>query len=260
MDFKKRYAITFGEVAILHVGMKELGDKLTNGYSTDELKEINKQLNELNIESEYINISDKLPDKYKEGNDAGVLIIRNGVNLLLKKNNGADLLYSEQESIEYDKKYFDRRRSKMLNKRARYNIVFGDKEVKPSEDYSTHSIKAFDSLPQLKKIRKRLKNIFGKRAKNLNAEGNEYFEDRSGIGYHGDSERRIVICVSLGKSSTLRYYWRRPNSSDNFFGPVDVKVNHGDIYAMSKKATGYDWKRRSQVRVVHAAGSNKYIK
>jgi len=39
----------------------------------------------------------------------------------------ADNLYKEQMSIEYDKKYFDRRRGRTLNKRARYNIVFGDK-------------------------------------------------------------------------------------------------------------------------------------
>jgi hypothetical protein len=28
---------------------------------------------------------------------------------------------------------------------------------------------------------------------------------------------------------------------------------------MSEKATGYDWKRRSLYRLVHAAGGSKYI-
>ena len=29
---------------------------------------------------------------------------------------------------------------------------------------------------------------------------------------------------------------------------------------MSEKATGNDWRKRSKVRIVHAAGSEKYIK
>ena len=36
-----RYAITFGEVAILHVGGKEFGNgRRDKGFSVDELKEI----------------------------------------------------------------------------------------------------------------------------------------------------------------------------------------------------------------------------
>ena len=42
--------------------------------------------------------------------------------------------------------------------------------------------------------------------------------------------------------------------------PIDLLVKHGDMYIMSEKATGNDWRRRSRVRVVHAAGSKKYIK
>jgi hypothetical protein len=260
MNFSKRYAITFGEVAILHVGLSELGQKAAEGYSVSELSEIASKLEEKDIEVELINLTEKLPKKYSNGNDASVLIIRNGVNHLLKKEDAADKLYLEQDKkVIYDKRYFDIRRSKTLNKRARYNIVFGDEEVTPSSDYKQHSVKAFSNVPKLNKVRKKLKKFLGNKAKKLNAEGNEYYEDNSGIGFHGDAERKIVICLSLGKSSTLRYYWRRSGSSDNFFGPIDVKVNHGDIYVMSEKATGHDWKKRSKVRLVHAAGSKKYI-
>ena len=85
MEFSKRYAITFGEVAILHVGLAELGKKATEGYSVSELSEIKNQLTEKNITVDHINLTDKLPKKYSNGNDASVLIIRNGVNHLLKK-------------------------------------------------------------------------------------------------------------------------------------------------------------------------------
>lgn len=92
------------------------------------------------------------------------------------------------------------------------------------------------------------------------AEGVHYYEESSGLGFHGDDGRQVVIGLCLGKTATLRYCWRKPNSSDNAsFPPIDIKVCHGDIYIMSKKATGNDWKKRSQYRVLHAAGATKYI-
>lgn len=45
-----------------------------------------------------------------------------------------------------------------------------------------------------------------------------------------------------------------PDSSEHTLNPIDIKVNHGDIYIMSEKATGYDWKSRSKVIIVHAVG------
>jgi alkylated DNA repair dioxygenase AlkB len=250
----KRYAITFGEVAILHVGSTELGKRRNNGFTIDELMQLNDNISE----SEFISLSDKLPSDLREENEAGVLIIRNAADLFLGKNS-ADKLLHEQDNIQYDKKYFDNRRKKTLNKRARYNIVFGEQEVLHSDDYKTFSIKAFQNLPYLNQIKNKLHNILGDKANNLNAEGNYYYEKQSGIGFHGDAERKIVICLSLGNSSTLRYAWRMPKTSEHYGESIDIQVNHGDMYIMSEKATGFDWKLRSKVRIVHAAGSNKYI-
>ena len=257
----KRYAITFGEVAILHIGGKEYGNgRLSHGFSTKELQKIASE----NDNTEYINLSDKLPNKLRSDNDAGVLIFRSNNNSKDKKftlglnKKEADKLYAEQESINYDTKYWDNRRKTTLNKRARYNIVFGKNQIEHSNDYKQNSVIAFSNLKYLNRVRKRLKLILGDKAKKLNAEGNEYFHDKSGIGYHGDAERKIVICISLGKPTTLRYHWRLPGSSEHTLQPIDIKLNHGDVYVMSEKATGYDWKSRSKVRVVHSAG-DKYI-
>ena len=52
----------------------------------------------------------------------------------------------------------------------------------------------------------------------------------------------------------------RKNFEKGYGNPIDIKVNHGDIYIMSEKATGFDWKSRSKVRVVHAAGYQTYLK
>ena len=257
-----RYAITFGEVAILHIGGKEYGNgRLDHGFSTNELKKIAKN----NNNTEYVSISDKLPNKLRKENEAGILIFRSVLNNQNNKDKKfviglskkeADKLYLEQESINYDVKYWDNRRKTTLNKRARYNIVFGKNKINHSNDYKQCSVVSFTDLKYLNRFKRRLKLILGEKAKKLNAEGNKYFHDKSGIGYHGDAERKIVICLSLGKSTILRYHWRLPGSSEHELEPTDIKLNHGDVYIMSEKATGWDWKSRSKVRVVHGAGNN----
>ena len=42
----KRYAITFGEVAILHIGSKELGKRRNNGFTVDELLQLNDNISD----------------------------------------------------------------------------------------------------------------------------------------------------------------------------------------------------------------------
>ena len=256
----ERYAITFGEVAIIHTGSTELGTRNEYGFTIEELVEIKNRLN-LKKENacELIDLSQQLPEEIKEKNKAAVLVIRNGVNILLDRKKAANKMLKEQQGLEYDKKYYESRFSKTLNKRARYNIVFGEENIEPSEDFKIFSVKSFNDLKYLKKLRRRLKTYFGEKAKKLNAEGNYYFHDKSGIGFHGDAERKIVICVSLGNSSTLRYCWRKPGASTLFGKEIDIKLEHGDIYIMSEKATGYDWKMRSKYRLVHAAGHIKYL-
>ena len=261
-QFNSRYAITFGETAILHVGGKQFGSKhLKNGFSVEELKIIS---NELKNYSEYISLSDNLPKELRTENEAGVLVIRCNMpesdNVFSINRCLADNLYKEQQlNVKYDNKYWDNRSSKTLNKRARENIIFGNDEIQHSADYIQPTVKSFYKLPFLMKIKNNLQDLLGKKTCDLHAEGNHYHHTRSGIGYHGDSERKIVMCLSLGKSSLIRFNWRMPHSSNHTLTPIDIKLNHGDIYIMSEKATGYDWKQRSKVRVVHAAGHANYI-
>ena len=268
-----RYAVTFGESAILHIGGKEYGNGRRDvGFTVRELMQISDNINRnySMCSAKVISISSVLPGHLQtDETNAAVLVIRNGAGLIqydedkLNYSFSADKLLAEQQTIEYDNKYFDKRRQKTLNKRARYNIVFSadkDDDIKHSDDYRQCSVKSFMSMPYLSKFRDTLPKAFGQeKASNLEAEGNHYYEDKSGIGFHGDSERKTVICLSLGKPSVLRYQWRLPNSSEHTFTPVDINIGHGDVYLMSEKATGYDWRMRSKVRVVHAAGATKYI-
>lgn len=249
-----RYAITFGEVALLHVGGAEFGSgRREHGFTVSELRNLANALQQ----SELILLSDALPKSEQQAHEAAVLVLRDGAQTLLGLPNAADLLWREQTNTKYDQKFFDRGRTK--NKIARHNIVFGEVEQGASEDYKECTIRAFKNLPWLANFRKELQSKLGAKASGLNAEGNHYYNPKCGIGYHGDSERKIVIGLSLGAAAILRYRWRKPHSSEPVGSSVDINLQHGDVYVMSEKATGFDWKSRSKWRVVHAAGAPKYI-
>jgi len=208
------------------------------------------------------NLTGALPMAYMDGNDASIMLVKNGAELFLNEDEGevtsaADSLFNEQQELDYDTKFYNTRQRKTLNKRARYNTTFGECDIKHNDDYSIPTCHAFP--PLLSKFRSGLSKLLGPKADDLKAEGNFYFEPKSGIGYHGDEERKVVICLSLGSTSTIRFNWRLPGTSEHTLPPTSITCEHGDVYIMSEKATGWDWKMRSKVRVVHGAGSAKYI-
>ena len=94
---------------------------------------------------------------------------------------------------------------------------------------------------------------------NLIGEGNYYHDIRNcGIGYHGDTERKIVVGCRLGASMPLHYNWyhkRKPVGKN-----VQIPLHHGDIYIMDAKAVGYDWKSQNIYTLRHATGCSKYTK
>ena len=281
-----RYAITFGEQAILHVGGEEMGDgRRETGYSVTELQDIAVRINAAPAtaeavapeaaagggsdpagtvgkpRAEVVMLHRVLPESLRDlpENQAACLLIRDGAALLTGRPDGADLLLHEQQTTEYDRKFWNSRQKKTQNKRARYNVVFGNEAQTHNSDYSKCTVHAYESLPQLRQLREAMPGVLGDAAAGLNAEGNHYYEEKSGIGFHGDAERKVVVCLSLGAPSTLRYHWRFPKSSEHTLPSVDVSVSHGDVYVMSEKATGFDWMMRSKLRLVHGAGSAKYI-
>ena len=257
-----RYAITFGEVAILHVGGQELGEgKMRDeGFTVAELQVARDRINATGGSAQLVMLSDALPaGELRDAHEAAVLHVRGGVGTMLADAGAANRMLGEQKEVAYDTKFWHARQRKTMNKRARHNVLFGVEAQEASEDYQRCTVAPFSSVPTLEALRQALPMWLGPKATLPYAEGNHYFEARSGIGFHGDAERKIVICASLGTTSTLRYQWRCPGSSEPFGPRIDLEVRHGDVYVMSEKATGFDWMRRSQYRVVHAAGHAKYI-
>ena len=59
-------------------------------------------------------------------------------------------------------------------------------------------------------------------------EGNRYYDlKKTGIGFHGDTERVVVICLSIGCwNYPMRWQW---------FKDGDITLNSGDVYIMVKR-------------------------
>jgi len=91
----------------------------------------------------------------------------------------------------------------------------------------------------------------------VKCEGNYYYDvNKCGIGFHGDAERKIVIALRLGANMNLCYHWyQNYQRIGNMFTTI---LKHGDMYVMSEKATGFDWKKKKILTLRHSAGSSKF--
>lgn len=244
------YTITFSECVENHVGMQKVGQISSNGFTIEELEKAMDKLKEDGVECTLVDLTLYEYDTER----AAILIIYNGMNVL---GSPADKLLEEQDNITYDATYYDTRRKSVLNKRARHNVCFGEEEQEPDMEEGKGTIIAFNNVPLLNNVRKRLSYYLGDKASQLMAEGNKYYDpNKCGIGYHGDVERRKVIALRLGGTMDLWYSWFY--SSKSIGDPYRIILDHGDMYVMSEKATGNDWKKRSIFTLRHAAGCKKY--
>jgi hypothetical protein len=66
-----------------------------------------------------------------------------------------------------------------------------------------------------------------------------------------------VIGVRVGASIPLHYQWFHEGKAVG--DRVKLMLNHGDMYFMSEKATGFDWKRKKPYTLRHAAGAAKFL-
>ena len=256
--FSSTITITFGDQAENHVGMQKLGNGLANeGFSVEELTLLKQKIEE-NDDSMVC----ELIDLNKKGNidvdatSACVLIVRNGVEFFAKDSFKNNDIHKELESLEWDTKA--KMYGRIVNKHARHNLCFADFEQKPDYDAGKGTVVSYESVPLLRKVRTEFQEFFGSKAKSLFAEGNLYYDtSKCGIGYHGDAERKIVVAFRLGATLPLHYHWFHEGKPIG--DTIKLTLNHGDLYVMSEKATGFDWKKKKEPTLRHAAGCSKFL-
>lgn len=257
--FRKTISLTFGDVAENHKGMQKIGKIADDGFNLQDLNDIMNVFKSKGCDCNIIHLHDFLLDENLRGhNKAYILIIKNAVNVLLNDINGPQSLYTEQDNLTKDTKAY--MYGRVVNKHARHNLCFSDEHQEPVYEEGKGRVYAFNEVPLLNRIRMKLGEFIGEKGTNLQAEGNYYYDiNKCGIGYHGDTERKKVIAIRLGATIPLCYVWFHDNKpiSQVFF---INNLEHGDMYIMSEKATGYDWKSKTKYTLRHAAGCDKYTK
>lgn len=237
--------LTFGDQAENHAGMQKVGEMVERGLSYFDLMYIKYKFER---DSHLYNLSKLLP-KGTIKERVGFLVIKNRIDFLHN-------LTTEIVGLQVDTKAF--MKGRVVNKRARYNLCFADFDQEPDYESKRGRIINFRHLPYLSEVLKLLRSL-SEKIPDLVAEENLYYDvNECGIGFHGDSERKIVIGCRLGANMPLYYQWYKEGEKVGKL--FEVELEHGDIYIMSEKATGFDWKKRKIFTLRHAAGSKKYTK
>ena len=237
--------LTFGDVAENHVKMEQIGSRCApgEGFSLLDLVRARRQFQASGVICEVLCLSSK----------AAVLIIRNGLAAILDP----DAVLKEQETLEKDKKAF--MYGRVVNKKARWNLCFAEEGHEPAYEEGKGRVVPYSEVPLLATLVAALPVWFGEKARDLKGEGNYYYDTaKCGIGYHGDTERRKVIATRLGAPMSLHFQGFQYGIPA---GPHhEVLLKHGDMYMMSEKAVGTDWKCSSILTFRHAAGCATFTK
>jgi hypothetical protein len=260
---QKKYVVTltYGEVAENHFGMQKIGQmfKEGEGFNMSNLEFAKNNFEKLGFKC-------TLFDLVKEGGvenikptplPAYVLLIKNGIKALTSTDFNINIINKEVLKDTWDKKAF--MRGRVVNKLARYNLNYAEEAQEPDYENKKGRIVAFKDAPIVNKIRGELPKFFGSKANKLYAEGNFYYDlSQCGIGFHGDSERRIVVAVRLGDSSLpIHYQWFQ--NSKPIGKRIIINLEPGDVYAMSEIAVGTNWKKKLIPTLRHATGSKKFL-
>ena len=223
-----------------------------------------------------LSLDEYIDNGLEDEDQARVLILRNWAK-------GADKeIYKEIAPIRWDAEYLDpnkyrteivdgkevKVRGKRMNKRARTNLCFvPDREQEPAVFEGKGTIYDLKKMKAMNECVERLREeiaaglieIGSKTKVVINVvEGNRYYDlKNTGIGFHGDTERVVVICLSIGGFNyPMRWQWFKDGMPVG--KPIDIFLNSGDVYIMSEKAVGADWKLKSKYTLRHAAGAEKY--
>ena len=230
--------ITFGECAENHKGMQMLGSvgEIGDGFDLSDLTVAQDKLRSIGIFSQIIHLHENQPLEEK----AYVLVIRQGLSYFGLESQSQ--LFNEMSTLDFDKKAY--MYGRVVNKRARWNLCFSDVAQEPNYEEKRGRVISWSSVPILNQIKEGLVNLLGEKGDGLKAESNFYYDKtKCFIGAHGDSERRRVIAVRLGSDMPLYFHWYK--DSRPVGNKITIPLYGGDIYIMSEKAVGTDWKKRS---------------
>jgi len=254
---------TWGDQVENHAGMIKHGveAKTGEGFNLEDFTKYQEIIENMGATATIVNLKDYLPEElHAAANDAYILYSFDLAEKILENTNHTlNSLYLEQLEIDWDRKYYDTRRKKVLNKHARGNVCYDNEPIEPDYENKQGRVISWESIPGLNIINKKIGELFGEKVKGMPAEGNHYFDlKKCGIGWHGDSERRKVLALRLGAEMDMNFHWwhRCKRIGERF----SMVLPHGSVYLMSEWAVGTKWRSSSLLTLRHSAGSEKYTK
>ena len=290
---KRAICITNGEQGENHAGMQMLGNGLADkGYNLEDALKFKSKFEKMGGTATLYDLREECLGERKDecNEEAYVLKFEAGVNVLLwnkiekevdkaLKNKkmyndeikeklfniyNAEKLFEEQFSFEWDKKYWDTRRSKVLNKNARWNVCYGEEGQEPDYENKKGTVIAYSQCRVMRSWRKELLDLIEELDEDFVAEGNLYYNvKKTGIGFHGDAERRKVVAGNFCDEGVIRELnYIAYLKSERIGKRFRMELKNGDMYIMIAAAAGTDWKKRNKITFRHAAGveGSKFLK
>lgn len=259
-NLNQTWSLTVGNGGENHTGMEFLGKlrKKGEGWGIDKLEHCKDLLeNIFDKKVELYNLNNECLEgvtipKASKPKDAYLMVVRDFLSETVHKN-----FIKEMESYEWDRKYWDTRRQKVLNKLARANVCYGKECREPNYENKQGTIVGFDKSPLVGNLLQIVEILM--KDTELIVEGNQYDDvKKNGIGPHGDTERVCVSCLRVGASMPMKFgmFWNCKVRGK----PFETIINGGDLYFMSEEAVGAEWKSKSKWRWRHCAGAPKYLK
>lgn len=213
--------------------------------------------------TEYIDLTKALSEKDRSlAEEACVGVIRDAPNALWGDGTlDAIELEFDNQSSTVNKEEWSRRHNRVVRSRMRWHMYIGQEAKSADHAHDQAEVVSFASMP----IAKRWRDVV---THTLRANGVEcpeltsctninYVDDRNstGIGWHGDGERTIIVTLRLHKGSknnVLCFHWVKDDVPVG--NSVRITLDRGDAYIMSVKATGDDWLNKNVLTIRNAAG------
>jgi hypothetical protein len=234
-----------GDCAENHKGMEILGTLAPEGFKREDLLATQTRFGAAGAKTILYDLDAEC--------SASVLVIQDGVSVLMGSK---DKLFEEQAILPFDTKAF--MYGRVVNKKARWNLCFAEEGHGPSYEEGKGTVISYKRVPRTAALVEALPLWFGPKAADLKTEGNYYYDvTKCGIGFHGDSERRKVIAARLGASLPLHFQWYQESVAIG--ERIVIPLNDGDMYVMSEKAVGTDWKKKKIKTLRHATGCAAFV-
>jgi hypothetical protein len=258
------FTITFGDLADNDYNEAgKIGKKAIYGLNYNDLAHTKEAFENKGCACEILDVTSAL-DSCRDSLSlmipkAHLLVVRNGANVILKQiGKDSKTIGQELRNLKWEKQTFNKDKNKFAQRKSHHHLCFGDEDREPDLKNGKTSVVNFNQIPCINYIRSQLSAFAGQKADMLVAEGNRYTDVlESGIGFHTDKERKIVIAIRSGTRMALCYHWF--HNCQPIGKSIIVYLNDGDMYFMSENAVGSGFKRDSKLILKHAAGCPKYV-